>query len=89
MSYQQKVYLASGEPRPAILHTDGWGGRQQQACVVIGETPKRYRVRAVLGSELRLPFRGSGIRKILPSGSALVPKSAVTFEAELLPEPPA
>ena len=66
--------------RSAMLHTDGWGGRQSQWCLVIGETPKRYRVRALPGSELRLPLRGNGIRKIPPPGSALVPKYAITFE---------
>lgn len=68
------------QPRMAYLHTDGWAGRQRQACVVIGETPKRYRVRAVAGSELRLPRGKQGIVKILPSGSHLVPKPAVTFD---------
>ena len=62
-----------------ILHTDGWAGRQQQPCEIIGETVKRYRIRAVEGQELRLPFRGRGVRKILRSGNVLVPKYAVTF----------
>lgn len=67
--------------RQAMLHTDGWGGRQRQRCLVVGETPKRYRVRAEPGGELRLPLRGNGIRRIFSPGTALVPKYAVTFEA--------
>lgn len=66
------------QPREAVLHTDGWGGRQRQPCFVVGETPKRYRIRAPLGCELRLP-RGHGVLKVLSSGTYLVPKTAVTF----------
>ena len=66
-------------PRAAVLHTDGWGGRQRQVCLVIGETPKRYRVRAPRGYDLRLPLRGNGIRLIRSPGSALVPKYSITF----------
>jgi hypothetical protein len=68
------------ELRVATLHTDGWAGRHTQACEVVGETPKYYRVRAVMGAELRLPFRGRGVRTVLRSGTALVPKGAVTFQ---------
>jgi hypothetical protein len=69
------------ETRDAILHTDGWGGRQQQRCFVVGETTKRYRVRAYTGGELRLPRRG-GVLKVLSSGTYLVPKTAITFPAQ-------
>ena len=65
--------------RLATLHTDGWAGRQRQGCFVVGETPKRYRVRPLAGEELRLPMRGNGVRMILGSGTVLVPKSAITF----------
>ena len=68
--------------RLAILHTEGWGGRQQQACLVVGETPKRYRVRALSGSGLRLPRRGGAVLKVLLSGTYLVPKTAITFDGE-------
>jgi hypothetical protein len=67
--------------RSAILHTEGWGGHQKQFCVVVGETAKRYRVRALHGSELRLPRRGGAVLKVLSSGTYLVPKTAITFEA--------
>lgn len=29
----------------AYIRTDSWAGRTYTACTVIGETPKRYRVR--------------------------------------------
>jgi len=67
--------------RRGVLVTDGWGGRSYQLVTVEGETPMRYRVRAV-GEELRLPMRGRGIRKVLRSGTALVPKYAVRFDAD-------
>lgn len=67
-------------PRTATLHTHGWGGYQQQPCIVVGETPKRYRVCAPRGRELRLLLRGKGLRIILSSGTYLVRKFAVTFD---------
>lgn len=66
------------ERREAVLHTDGWGGRQRQYCIVVGETAKRYRIQAIRGSELRLPRRG-GVLKVLSSGTYLVPKTAISF----------
>lgn len=65
--------------RRGVLVTEGWGGRQRQLVVIEGETPKRYRVRAV-EEELRLPSRGHGVRKVLRSGTVLVPKYAVIEE---------
>jgi hypothetical protein len=67
--------LTGMRPFRGILVTDGWGGRQEQPVIVEGETPKRYRVRAV-NAELRLP-RGGGVLKVLRSGTVLVPKYAV------------
>lgn len=67
------------EARPApdgTLVIDGWGGRLSQPVIVEGETPTRYRVRAV-NEELRLPSRGHGLRLVLRSGTVLVPKHAV------------
>lgn len=74
--------MGSEKERLAILHTDGWGGHQRQPCVVVGETPKRYRVRALVGGELRVPS-GRGVIKILYPGTRLAPKHAVTFEVPL------
>ena len=65
--------------RDAIVHLDGWGGRTEQPCVVVGETPKRYRVRAKWNSELRLPKGRHGLTLILYPGTHLVPKRAITF----------
>lgn len=62
--------------RRGELVIDGWGGRSYQPVVIEGETPKRYRVRAV-GEKLRLPLRGNGVRIVLRSGTVLVPKCAV------------
>jgi len=66
--------------RLATLHLDGWSGRTQQPCVVVGETPKRYRIRALAGSELRLPRRGQGITIIYCPGTHLVPKHAIVLQ---------
>ncbi len=68
---------AAGTPqRTGVLVIDGWAGRQEQPVVIEGETPKRYRVRAV-EEQLRLPSRGQGVRIVLRSGTVLVPKTAV------------
>ena len=62
--------------RSAYLCTDGWAGRNEQACIVIGETPKKYRIRAVMRT--RMPGR---CRWLYTGETALVPKSAVRFDA--------
>lgn len=67
------------EPREAVLHLDGWAGRTTQACVVVAETPHRYRVRAPERGELRLPKGRHGLVKIWGAETKLVPKSAVSF----------
>ena len=54
--------------RPAVVHQDGWAGRTQTPVMVIGETPKRYRVRWLQGSYRRAA-----------GDVTLVPKYAVTF----------
>lgn len=71
--------MTTDDPREATLHTDGWGGRQRQPCLVLAETPKRYRIRARPGQELRLPNGRHGVTIILSSGTHLVPKYAITF----------
>lgn len=68
-------------PHDATLHTEGWGGRQQQPCIVVGETPQRYRVRARPGEYLRLPRgRHQSVLQVHAPGTYLVPKRAITFE---------
>jgi hypothetical protein len=65
--------------REGTLHLDGWAGRTRHTVDVIGETPKRYRIRAREG--LQLPGRW------LAAGAvALVPKYAVTITAALAAE---
>lgn len=69
----------SSDERRAVLHLDGWAGRTRQPCLVVSETPKRYRVRALPGSELRVPKGRQGLVIIYPPGTHLVPKYAITF----------
>ncbi len=63
----------SATARQAYLHLDGWAGLRQWAVLVVGETPKRYRIRAVMDNT-PLPRR-----RIMAGQEALVPKYAVSF----------
>lgn len=57
---------------PAYLRMDGWAGRHDYAVMVVGETPKKYRIKAVM--DTKLP------RRMLRAGDeALVPKHAIKF----------
>jgi hypothetical protein len=68
---------ADPSERLAELYMDGWSGRTAQLCVVIGETPMRYRVRPVYtAGVLRL---GGRRREIRTGETALVPKRAITL----------
>lgn len=59
--------------RQAFVCVDGWAGRGQIPVLVVGETAKRYRVRAV-ERDTKLP------RRILQAGEeTTVPKYAVRF----------
>lgn len=59
-------------PRQGYLAMDGWAGRHDYAVLVIGETPRKFRIRAVIETKLR--------RRWLSVGEeALVPKSSVRF----------
>lgn len=69
-----------------ILHLDGWEGRTQQPCLVVGETPTRYRIRALPGGSLRLPKGRQGLVRILYPGTHLVPKHSVTLAGGVIPE---
>jgi hypothetical protein len=63
--------------RPAKIHLDGWAGHRKQAVIVVGETPKRYRVRPAGDT----PVQVAGRRRWLHSNqTTLVPKDAVTFD---------
>lgn len=59
--------------RGGYLLMDGWAGRTEQAVMVIGETPKKFRIKAVMRTKL------GGARWIYTGETALVPKHAVRF----------
>lgn len=65
------------EPRDAYICTDGWEGRTEQFVLVVGETPKRYRIMATQGTKL-----AGRSRWLKPGQTALVPKYAVRFAKE-------
>jgi hypothetical protein len=58
---------------PAEFHLDGWHGRTKTPCIVIGETPKRYRVKLVERCKLAGRCRWGYAGEIV-----LMPKYAVT-----------
>jgi hypothetical protein len=62
------------DDRQAWLLMDGWEGRTEQAVLVVGETPKRYRIKAVARTKL-----AGRCRWISAGETALVPKYAVRF----------
>ena len=65
-------------PRMGYLILQGWEGRTETRCEVLEETPKRYRIKALIGMRLGGPGRW------LDKGeTALVPKRAIV----LLPQP--
>lgn len=55
----------------ARLCLDGWAGRQEVRCEIVGETPQRYRIR------LLEPARLPGNRNYQIGDVVLVPKYAV------------
>lgn len=58
----------------AWLLMDGWEGRTEQPILVVGETPQRYRIKAVARTKL-----AGRCRWIYTGETALVPKHAVRF----------
>jgi hypothetical protein len=67
---------AMTDERYAEFGLHGWHGITWSPCVVIGETPKRYRVRLMQACRLagRMNFGAAG-------DIVLLPKSAVRFTA--------
>lgn len=61
-------------PRKGFIQLDGWAGRSESAVDVIGETPKRYRIRAINRTKLAGRSRWLDVGQV-----TLVPKRAVTF----------
>ena len=67
--------------RLASVYTNSWAGRICQPCIVVDETPTRFRVRAVGGGTLKLPGKYCCV-EISGEATRLVPKTAITFHAE-------
>jgi hypothetical protein len=63
-------------PRPAFIMLSGWGGKHETAVLVIGETPKRWRIRSATGRRMKVAGRD---RWIEGEETCLVPKRAVRF----------
>ena len=59
----------------AYLVTNSFAGRRRVEVVIVGETPKRYRIRAIEG--MKMPGR---CRWLCAGETALVPKTAVEIE---------
>jgi hypothetical protein len=60
--------------KQGYIVTQSYAGRSEQAVLVIGETPKRYRIKAVMRT--RMPGR---YRWLEAGETALVPKRALSF----------
>ncbi len=59
-------------PKRVILRLQGWAGLTEQWVLLVGETPKRYRIRAIETTKL------AGRRHWLAAGEeALVPHHAI------------
>lgn len=55
-----------------FLLTDGWGGRTETLIEIVGETPKRYRIKAIACTKV-----GGRYRWLEPVETRLAPKTAV------------
>ncbi len=73
MGWAQEVYTQW----PAWLHTNGWAGRFKAAVIVVGETPKRYRIR----TEKACPLAGRG-QTLQVGDTTLVPRQSITRRSE-------
>lgn len=63
--------------RKAKLNFNDWAGCRSVEVIVVGETPKKYRIKTAGEDPIRLAGRYKYLR---PGEVALVPKSAVTIE---------
>jgi len=63
--------------RPAVLSLESWAGTLRKRVEIIGETPRRYRIRVVDG------YRVRGRRSFSPGDVTLVPRWAISVN-----EPP-
>ena len=69
-----KVIEQMNGDRLAVVCTNSWAGRKEQACIVVGETPKRYRIACAV--PITLPPR---FKTLHPGETALVPKYSIRF----------
>lgn len=63
----------SGFPVSGWLQLASWGGRSSTLVDIVGQTPKRYRIRAI--ERMRLAGRHRWLKR---GETALVPKTAVS-----------
>lgn len=61
-----------------VLMLDGWAGRSDWPVVIVGETPKRYRITPDGDKPVKL---GGRSRWLQPGQTALVPKHAVRLNS--------
>ena len=66
-------------PLPAMLMITGWHGSTVSRVLIVGETPKRYTIRAL--ARTKLAGRGRWISR---GEEAMVPRSAVRVEPALV-----
>lgn len=71
------------EIRSAILLLDGYAGRREHPCEIIGETAQRYRIQV----RQQTPLAGAN-RWLQPGQTALVPKHAVRLDQAAEKTPP-
>lgn len=78
--------MTTPAPRPAYLLLTGWHGFTATPILIVGETPKRYRITPSGARSVRL---AGPYRYVEPGKVVLVPKTAVSFDipknAELCP----
>ena len=63
----------------AWLWLDGWEGVTRTPVLVVGETPRRYRIRPAGTRAVKLAGRQ---RWLVPDSTTLVPKHAISFATE-------
>lgn len=64
--------MSEHEGIPAVVCVDGWAGRREHPCRVVGETHSSYRI--TVDAETKLPGR-----MLAPGDQALVPRRAIRF----------
>jgi hypothetical protein len=74
--------MVSQGGQSAVLLLNGWSGRSEHPIELVGETPKRYRVRLLC--DVRLPSRRQG----RAGDVILVPKHAIKLSSIGNPPPP-